>query len=237
MNSLSLLFIVSLIASISVLIFKPKLSHFIQALLSFSGAYLLGICFIHLLPELFEYEMHSIGIFILIGFFLQLSLDYFSGGIEHGHIHVHHSKVGKSFPWLVLFSLCLHAFLESTPLLHLSEGKGELDSPFLWGLFLHKIPIAIVLSALLVSYQIKSFKIILAISFFALMAPLGAMIGFQLESNAEYLSAMIALSVGIILHLSTTILVESNEEHKGSWKKIIPMLLGAVLSLLSAFFH
>lgn len=237
MTSLLLLFFASLAASIGVLFFKPKLSTFIQPLLSFSGAYLLGICFIHLLPELFEMHLHSAGIFILVGFFLQLSLDYFSGGIEHGHIHVHHSKIGRSFPWLVLFSLCLHAFLESTPLLHLKIGSNSIQSPFLWGLLLHKVPIAFVLSALLISYKINNSKILVAVLFFALMAPLGAYLGIQLEAHSEYLSMMIALSVGIILHLSTTILVESNEEHKVSWKKVLPMLMGAGLSLLSTLFH
>ena len=54
----------------------------IKLLLSFSGGFLLTIIFTHILPE--SYEMNSnTGFFILIGFMLQLVLEYFSKGAEH----------------------------------------------------------------------------------------------------------------------------------------------------------
>lgn len=237
MIQLLILFIAALAAGGLVLFGKLNIKSFIQPLLSFSAAFLLGICFLHLLPETFSSNFLHTGIFILIGFFLQLSLDYFSGGIEHGHIHVDKTKVGKSFPWLIVFSLCLHAFLEATPLLHLNHSPQHVHSPFLFGLLLHKIPIAIVLSALLIGYKIRKIIAFTCILIFALMAPLGAFLGAELESYQALLNPMIALSVGIILHLSTTILIETNEEHSVSWKKVLPMLLGALLSLLSVLLH
>src|SRR5690554_4537411 len=107
MNQILVLFLAAIIASILVLGGKLNIKKFIQPLLSFSAAFLLGVSFLHLLPEAFSTSYASTGVFILIGFFLQLVLDYFSGGIEHGHIHVDKSKVGKNFPWLIVFSLCL----------------------------------------------------------------------------------------------------------------------------------
>ena len=231
------LFLVALVAGGLVLTGILNIKKYIQPLLSFSAAFLLGVSFLHLLPEAFATSYSSSGIYILIGFFLQLALDYFSGGIEHGHIHVEKEKVGKSFPWLILFSLCLHAFLESTPLLHLHPVSDDMHSPFLLGLLLHKIPIAIVLAALLLGYQTKKSISYVAIIIFALMAPLGAFLGAELQHHEEFLHPMIALAVGIILHLSTTILIETNEKHEVSWKKVSPMLLGALLSLLSVFLH
>ena len=97
--------------------------------------------------------------------------------------------------------------------------------------------IALALAALLISYRVSNIKVVTAVFCFALMAPLGALLGSQMQEQTEYLTMMIALSVGIILHLSTTILVESNEEHQVSWKKVLPMLLGASFSLLSTLFH
>ena len=237
MNQILVLFLAAIVSSTLVLMGKLNIKKFIQPLLSFSAAFLLGVSFLHLLPEAFASSYTSTGTFILIGFFLQLSLDYFSGGIEHGHIHVDPSKVGKKFPWLIVFSLCLHAFLEATPLLHLHHSPHDAHSPFLLGLLLHKIPIAIVLSALLIGYQIKKSIGFFTILIFASMAPLGALLGSELKNHEEYLNPMIALSVGIILHLSTTILIETNEEHSVSLKKILPMLLGAGLSLLSVLLH
>lgn len=237
MNQILVLFLASVIASTLVLTGKLNVKKFIQSLLSFSAAFLLGVSFLHLLPEAFASSYSSTGVFILIGFFLQLALDYFSGGIEHGHLHVEKGKIGKSFPWLIVFSLCLHAFLEATPLLHLHPSSNDVHSPFLLGLLLHKIPIAIVLAALLVGYQTKKSASIIVIILFALMAPMGALLGSELQNHEEYLNPMIALSVGIILHLSTTILIETNEKHEVSWKKALPMLLGAGLSLLSVLLH
>ncbi len=46
----------------------------IQLLLSFSGAYILGITFLHLVPETYGEGQHT-GLFILLGFFIQLLLE------------------------------------------------------------------------------------------------------------------------------------------------------------------
>ena len=50
-----------------------------KLLISFSGAYLFSITVLHLIPETFAGEHnHTIGLFILIGFFLQIILEQFS---------------------------------------------------------------------------------------------------------------------------------------------------------------
>ncbi|MGB5462103.1 MAG: ZIP family metal transporter, partial [Aureibaculum sp.] len=106
-----------LIASVAigvllVFILKPT-TKLIQLLLSFSGAYLLSITVLHLLPEVFESHQKNIGIYILIGILLQTVLEYFSKGAEHGHIHIH--PYTKGVPWLLFISLSAHAFLEGIP--------------------------------------------------------------------------------------------------------------------------
>ena len=55
-------------------------------LLAFSGAFLLSITLLHLLPETIETSGHSAGLLILAGFFLQLVIQRFTHGVEHGHI-------------------------------------------------------------------------------------------------------------------------------------------------------
>ena len=71
-------------ALVSLLKFTNK-SAVIKFALAFSGGFLLAILFEHLLPELYETGNATIGIWILSGFLIQLILEYFSGGIEHGH--------------------------------------------------------------------------------------------------------------------------------------------------------
>jgi zinc and cadmium transporter len=56
-------------------------------LLAFSGSFLLSITFLHLIPETIEDQGHKAGLYILIGFFLQLFIQRFTHGVEHGHSH------------------------------------------------------------------------------------------------------------------------------------------------------
>jgi zinc transporter ZupT len=77
----------------------------VQLLLAFSGAYLLSITILHLLPEVYHAHNENIGLFILLGLLLQLILDFFSKGAEHGHIHVQQDVV---FPWALFISLCIN---------------------------------------------------------------------------------------------------------------------------------
>ena len=66
-----------------------------RLILVFAGAYLFSITLTHLLPELFlaasstTWKNIPVGVFVLIGFFLQQGLEFFSNGVEHGHIHIH----------------------------------------------------------------------------------------------------------------------------------------------------
>ena len=188
----------------------------------------------HLIPELFVGDNESLGLYILVGFFLQLTLDYFSGGIEHGHTHVNSTKVGK-FPILIFLSLCLHAFLESTPVNKLASSTEFLS--YLSGLIIHKGPIAFILGSLLIRYKLKTSFIWFGIIGFAIAAPLGVFTGEFILVQENYSQAMLAIAIGIILHLSTTILLETNEEHKIHWKKVMPMLAGAGLGLITLAFH
>ncbi len=236
--SILLLFLSAAVSGLLMVWLKPQGLKNIKLLLSFSGSFLMAICFLHLLPELFSYDSPNISLFLLAGFFLQLLMEYYSGGIEHGHIHLHHNEI-KKFPFLVFFSLCLHAFVEAAPAFHFhSDGTMHEVSPLLVGIVLHKIPISIVLTSMLLANQIKKRVIILAVIVFALMAPLGAFLGHWLDNNtqfADFFPYLLALAVGILLHIATTILFETSENHKFSKMKLIAILVGAVLAILSTY--
>lgn len=228
------LFLISLFSGLLVFYKKEQIQQIVPSLLSFSGAYLIGICFLHLLPELFAAENPKIGFYLMLGFFLQLILDYFSGGIEHGHIH-QHSKSSNNFPWVVFLSLSLHAFLETFPLVQFTKNQDSLV--YLFGLLIHKAPIAFVLAFLLFKNGLRTSSIILALIVFSLFGPLGAFFGKQFNSMEDYFQPFFAISVGIILHLATTILIENNESHSIQWKKLYPLLIGALFAFFSLLFH
>ncbi|WP_196886437.1 ZIP family metal transporter [Aureivirga sp. CE67] len=209
---------------------KPsaKIVHF---LLAFSGAYLLSITALHLLPEVYSHEIHAhtsnynIGIFIVLGLLLQIILDFFSKGAEHGHIHIHDK--GK-IPWLLIISLCIHAYMEGIPLAH-NHGHNTL----LWAIVIHKIPVTIILGTFLIQAKFnKSFSLLFLIMF-AFMSPLGNLSGEYIPLFVTYKTQITALIIGIFLHISTTILFESSENHKFNSYKFISILVGVAVALLA----
>ena len=103
------------IASGSIVIFTKVNSKALKLVLSFSGAYLFAITVLHLIPDIYESASAKIGIYVLAGFLLQIFLEFFSEGIEHGHIHVHnHSE--SVFPVTMMLALSVHSFLEGMPM-------------------------------------------------------------------------------------------------------------------------
>src|SRR3954470_4770857 len=97
LNSYLLLFSSILFSGCSVFLFKGINARVLKLLLAFSGAYLFALTVLHLIPEIYRSGEKTIGIFIFIGFFIQIVLEFFSEGIEHGHIHIHRSQ-NASFP-------------------------------------------------------------------------------------------------------------------------------------------
>ena len=226
-KTIILLFVSALAGAIIVELFKVKKGKNIQPLLTFSGSYLLAVSVLHLIPELFTNQLNEkIGVFILAGFLIQILLEYFSQGIEHGHFHKN-----NIIPFSVLISLCLHALLEGLPLggnLH-----QHTHNALLYGIVLHKLPVSIVLMTFFLQSNMKKKKAYLLLFCFAIMAPLGVFAGSLFTSLAAYHDEIMAIVIGIFLHISTTILFESTDGHKFSITKIITIIVGALLAIIS----
>ncbi len=223
MISYLLLIAAVLIGSLSVLWIKPS-TIFTRLLLSFSGAYLLSVTVLHSLPDVYQHEPNTktIGVLILVGIIIQSILESFSKGAEHGHIHLHGSP--KKFPWLLFFSLSIHAFSEGLPI----HGA---TSNLLWAVVVHKIPIAIVLTSFFINAKYSKKTTITFMIAFALMSPLGFYLADTVTwftKNHNYVTALI---IGVFLHISTIILFESSENHKFNLKKFTAIILGMLLTI------
>ena len=57
-----------------IFLFKPDDQRVLKFLLAFSGAFLIGITFLKLVPEVFSKPAMFTGVFVLLGFLLQLML-------------------------------------------------------------------------------------------------------------------------------------------------------------------
>lgn len=196
-------------------------------LLSFSGAFLFAICVLHLIPDLYQHgHDHTPGLLIVAGFISQFLLDFLSRGVEHGHAHSGDDMRG-SLPIGIFGGLFIHAFLEGVP----THGMDDVSlRGFLIAIALHKLPIAMVLFLLLKEAEIKASRIWMSLLAFSLMAPLGALSMDILPSVDQWMPQISAFVIGILLHVSTTILYESNKDHKFNLRKLSVVIIGVVLA-------
>jgi zinc transporter ZupT len=229
-----ILFITAFLSGLAVILFKLQFSKNLKLLISFSGAFILAICVLHLMPEIFEKYDAKIGVFILIGFLVQLLLEYFSGGIEHGHFHSHKKDLAL-FPYAIFISLCLHSFIEGMALIEGGEHNHiNHSSSLLVGIIIHKMPISIVLCTMILSKNMSKITFFIALFIFAASAPLGLYLaGNHILPFVENSRIILALAVGIFLHISTTILFESSEGHKFDLKKFLIIIIGFVLAIFT----
>lgn len=212
---------------------KANKNKFIKLMLSFSGGFLLSIAFIHFVPELYSSESKYIGAYILIGFLIQLLLEFFSGGIEHGHVHVHK---GQKMPWGLFISLSFHSILEGIPLGNHYSGIHSIHQhggeSLLFGILFHQLPVAVALMTLLIQTNITKVQAWLILLSFGIMTPLGLTIGLFSNGEIAFLNQnmILAIVVGMFLHISTTIIFETSENHKFNILKLTSILIGCGLA-------
>lgn len=232
---LILLFSSAFLGGTGVFFFKKDNQNRLKLVLSFSGAYLFAITILHLMPDVYSSDNHQVGLSILGGFLLQIVMEQFSEGIEHGHIHKH-SHQHYVFPLGIMLSLCLHAFLEGMPLAQ--EQHHEL----VFGIALHHIPAAFALGSVLMQNNLSKSSVLALLVIFATMSPLGYLLSYQIGQgsmgNIEgYFDNIMGVVIGIFLHISTTILFESSVDHKFNLKKMAAVLMGVGIALIGYFMH
>jgi zinc transporter ZupT len=202
------------------LILKPKNKTNLKLLLAFSGSFLLSLTVMHLLPEVYESANPNIGIFIMMGILFQIILEFFSKGAEHGHVHGH--EIITQIPWLLFISLCIHAFLEGFPVSHHHDLAV--------GIAIHHLPIAIILTTFFVNASLDKKAILFFMATFAIMTPLGTILSDYMPILNLYYTEITAVVIGILFHISSTIIFETSEGHKFNIAKVSMIIFGIVLA-------
>jgi zinc transporter ZupT len=261
LTGLALLF-VAIIGGLALEILGDRAMNNLSIILAFGGAFIMGLIFLHLVPEAFSYSSIA-GTFVLIGFLVQILLEYLSKGLEHGHVHLNNSSSHKTstvMPWAAIVSLCIHALLESMPL---AEGASAVDvahqvrsmgslhvhvhadtaigSALFLGLAIHKLPVALVLMGLIKSTGATKVTRWGLLTLFGIMPGLGMYIydtiihsGVALPGGVStFMSATHGLVIGILLHVSTTVIFESGEGHAFNYNKLIATLLGLTIAYIT----
>jgi zinc transporter ZupT len=231
---LFLLFFLPFLGGVIGLIVQKEKTAELKLFLAFSGAFLISITLLNLIPEVYERKGAEAGYFVLGGFFLQIIIDFFSKGIEHGHLHFHEFKRG--FPLSVFLALSLHAVLEGLGLGGEAFSKSS-QSNLVYAIGLHEMPAAFALAVVLTSVKEKNKSNYFWIGLYALMVPLGCVLGAQLKEYEEIITSIMAIVIGVFLHISTTILFENNESHSYGRYKLLAIAFGLGIALLAMNLH
>ena len=202
------------------ILLKEKKTQQLSLPLAFSGAFLLAVTLFKLLPQVYQSSNKYVGPFVMVGILLQICLEFLSKGAEHGHVHLHDNK--RSFPWLLFCSLSIHALFEGFPI-------AEHSSMFI-GVLVHKIPIAMILSVFFIKAKYPLFTILSFLFLFASMTPLGSWLSINSPDVMVFKDELNAISIGIFLHVSTTILFESSKDHKFNLAKLSTIIAAIIIA-------
>ena len=214
----------------------------VKILNAFTGAYLLTLVMLHLLPDLYQAEAGValkplvIGGFILFGFFLQIAMDSISMGIEHGHAHEIHGRMAYG----ILGGLCIHAFVEAMALGQSPEHQSMHDVAshhfLLVSVVVHNYPISIALLGMLLQSGMRKSSALACLGLFAVMAPIGMFFSTH-TGLAVYSHYLMAIVIGIFMHISTMILFESEDHHRFPIGKLLAVVTGLLLGIASVVFE
>lgn len=229
------------------LVVKPKSPKHLKLFLTFSGALLLSLTVMHLMPQVFVEDAHAhahhdhdhdhehghfhfsmMGLLMMLGVLFQVILEFFSRGSEHGHVH-HGESFADSTPWALFISLCLHAFFEGMPISN--------NHHFAFGIGIHHLPVAIILTTFFYKSGMKPTKIFIFMLIFALMTPIGIWFSDIQEWTKPYFRHITAFVIGILLHISSTIIFEDGQNHRFNFGKILAICTGIVLALGLELMH
>ncbi len=228
-----LLFSCSLLAGMFVLI-KPDIHKVnFKFVLVFSGAFLFSSTILHLLPEAFELSQNHFtsGCMVLLGFYFQMFIEFFSEGVEHGHIHIHKPNQLRSISLII--ALSIHALLEGMIISHGDMiDHAHNNDTLLIGLIVHKVPETIALISVLIVNNISRSKIITVLVLFSAASPVGVLMSNYFHHQyVHFTGVVMSLVAGNFLYIATTIFFESNPDHKIQAQRVISLLLGGVTAI------
>jgi zinc transporter ZupT len=229
------------LGALTVFGFKLHEPKHVKLLNSFTGAFLLSLTLLHLLPELYHFAPGDngfrsspllLGVLMLAGFFIQLALDFISMGVEHGHSHPLHGHA----PFGVVAGLCVHAFVEA---MALGNARTYYDPSsrqlLLWSIVVHNYPVSIALLGMLLQWGMRRRNALGILGLFASMAPIGMFLSAHVPVLAQHSRELMAIVIGIFMHISTTILFESGEVHRIDVGKLLAIVFGTSLGIAALF--
>lgn len=129
---------------------------------------------------------------------------------------------------MLLIGVSIHAFLEGFPII----SNGVVNTAMVTGIIIHNIPISIILvGSFIHSGSSKTFSLLM-LTIFASMAIIGSELNQMLSVLHPYQNIIIGIVVGILLHVATTTLFDSEESHKYNRTRFLIILIAFLIVIL-----
>jgi hypothetical protein len=94
------------------------------------------------------------------------------------------------------------------------------------------LPIAVILTTFFINANLNKKAIFAFMITFAVMTPLGTIASAHIPALTDYYTEITAIVIGILFHISSTIIFESSEGHKFNVAKVSMIVLGILLAFL-----
>ena len=224
---------------------------FSASLVSYAAGVLLGVGFLHVLPEALELNARA-PIFILLAFILFYFLEHHLL-IHAGHEEQHHSSLAtddchddcctRPHPLgLVAFvGMALHSAIDGMIIGTGFEASHDLGLLASLGVIAHEVPEGIAMLAILLHYGWPRRRAIQLTSFVALATPLAAVFSYALVRNLDpqLLGAVLAMAGGSFVYIAASDLIPESHRSRGlpASLALIAGILTAVLAGLATHSH
>jgi zinc transporter ZupT len=132
----------------------------------------------------------------------------------------------------VVGGLCVHAFVEA---MALGNAKTYYDPSsrqlLLWSIVVHNYPVSIALLGMLLQWGMKRSNALAYLGLFAAMGPIGMFLSGHVPLLAQHSRELMAIVIGIFMHIATTILFESSDVHRIDAGRLTAIILGTGLGV------
>ncbi|MDH3999602.1 MAG: ZIP family metal transporter, partial [Desulfuromonadales bacterium] len=212
-------------------------------LVSLSAGVLLGVGFLHILPESMELTPHA-PLYVVLAFVLFYFLEHHLL-IHAGHEEQHHTGLGvddchddccdRPHPmgFVAFIGMGLHSAIDGMIIGTGFEVDHSLGLLAALGVIAHEVPEGIAMVAILLHYGWQRKSAIQLTSFVALATPLSAILTFALVRNLspEWLGALLAMAGGSFVYIAASDLIPESHRSRG-FSASLALCVGVLIAWL-----
>ncbi len=199
--------------------------------LAFGSGVLLGMTFLHLLPEAWELNARWTSCSVLAAFVLFFIIEHFTVihpcGEVMGKCHVHSLGYGA------LLSLALHSFADGLVISFSFLSSFHLGVVVSGAIIVHKFSDGLTLSSLFVGSGYSHRRVWVLNVMLSLATPLGVLLGFWLKPclSPDILAVLLGMAGGGFLYISTADILPRIHKSHDAWCWVF-LLMGIGISSL-----